>query len=329
MTGRASVFADAEIIKLIRSHFIAVTADDWYQRRRTDAEGKFFQKVADQGPRKGAGGSTRQGIYCFTADGQLLTYRNHLDPEVMREELRKALRNWDKLSAERRKPGGVTVGDAGALDERYHRAPPKGGLVIRAWTRILDRKDGAYSKGACEHAGHDFAARDHVWLTPAEVKAITSVEPKKGATAALPEVVAVRLARFHLVDGTRGEPPHWEKNQIRSLKLTLTVAEVSEERIKLRLDGAALLASNADVEKPGRGFDVRLLGWIEVDRVKQSVARFDAVAVGDHWGEGSLTRGARPGKTPLGIAFELAKGDDPGDRVPPQGARWLEGYYRP
>ena len=40
-----------------------------YQRRRQDAEGEFFRKVADQGPRKGKGGATRQGIYCFTASG--------------------------------------------------------------------------------------------------------------------------------------------------------------------------------------------------------------------------------------------------------------------
>src|SRR6478672_1245892 len=56
--------------------FVPVTADDWYQRRRQDAEGEFFRKVADQGPRKGEGGSTRQGIYCLTAAGQLLNYKN-------------------------------------------------------------------------------------------------------------------------------------------------------------------------------------------------------------------------------------------------------------
>jgi hypothetical protein len=138
----------------------------------------------------------------------------------------------------------------------------------------------------------------------------------------------VRLARFHLVDNTRGEPPHWSKEQIRSLELKLTIVEVSDERLRLRLDGQVLLTTKADVKQSERGFDARLLGWIEVDRTKKTITRFDAVALGDHWGEGSLTRGARPGKTPLGIAFELARGDDPGDRVPPQGARWLEGYYR-
>jgi hypothetical protein len=88
-----------------------------------------------------------------------------------------------------------------------------------------------------------------------------------------------------------------------------------------------LLATAADPERANRGFDVQLLGWIDYDRSKKAITRFDAVAVGDHWGEGRFTGGARPGRNPLGIAFELATGDDPGDRVPPQAARWLQGYY--
>ena len=53
---------------MAKEDFVAVSADDWYERRRQDAVGAFFRKVADQGPRKGAGGGTRQGIYCLTAD---------------------------------------------------------------------------------------------------------------------------------------------------------------------------------------------------------------------------------------------------------------------
>ena len=64
-------FADPEIVRMAREDFVPVAADDWYERRRNDAEGDFFRRVADQGPRKGEGGSTRQGIYCLTADGKL------------------------------------------------------------------------------------------------------------------------------------------------------------------------------------------------------------------------------------------------------------------
>jgi hypothetical protein len=82
------------------------------------------------------------------------------------------------------------------------------------------------------------------------------------------------------------------------------------------------------VEKARRGFDVQLLGRIDYDRAKKAIARFDVLAVGDHWGSGPFTGGARPGRHPLGVAMEIAAGDEAADRVPPQGARGLDGYYR-
>src|SRR4029079_5190987 len=118
--------------------YVAVTADDWYQRRRQDAEGEFFRKVADQGPRKGEGGSTRQGIYCFTPDGQLLAYKNAGQaPDVMRETLQRGLAEWKKLPTARRKPGAIQVSDLGKVDPHYVRTPPANGLIVNVCTRIL------------------------------------------------------------------------------------------------------------------------------------------------------------------------------------------------
>ena len=68
--GRESTFADAKIIGMVNEELHPVAADDWYQRRREDDEGEFFRKVANQGPRKGEGRSTRQGIYCLHRVGQ-------------------------------------------------------------------------------------------------------------------------------------------------------------------------------------------------------------------------------------------------------------------
>src|SRR5713226_7784274 len=104
--------------------YIAVTGDDWYQRRRSDAEGEFFRKVADQGPRKGEGGSTRQGIYCLTASGKLLVYKNAGQaPDVMRAVLRQGLVEWAKLPADERRPAGTQVGEIERVDQQYNRTP--------------------------------------------------------------------------------------------------------------------------------------------------------------------------------------------------------------
>jgi hypothetical protein len=72
--------------------------------------------------------------------------------------------------------------------------------------------------------------------------------------------------------------------------------------------------------------DVRLLGHIGIDRATRMIDRFDVVAVGDHWGQGTFTGGARPGRQPLGIAFELAGGKSAADLVPPQAAREINEY---
>src|SRR5579872_1188101 len=111
-------------MRLATEDYIPVAGDDWYQRRRKDAEGEFFRKVADQGPRKGVGGSTRQGVYVLTAAGKLLAYRNHHDPAVMRAVFQKALRDWRKLPEAQRKPGAVKVPGAGKADSAFNRAPP-------------------------------------------------------------------------------------------------------------------------------------------------------------------------------------------------------------
>jgi hypothetical protein len=106
----------------------------------------------------------------------------------------------------------------------------------------------------------------------------------------------------------------------------LTVEQVTSGVVQLKLEGSILLATGVDASKANRGFDARLLGHLEYDRGKQSLKRFDVVAFGEHWGEGNYTRGARPGRQPLGIVFELAGGHSAADLVPPQAAREIEAY---
>jgi hypothetical protein len=327
VAGRALAFADPAIVKMARDEYVAVAGDDWYQRRRQDDEGKFFRGVADQGPRKGEGGSTRQGIYVFTASGKLLVYRNHQDPDVMRSVLSQGLKAFGKLPADERRAGALKIDEPGKIDAGYHREPPKGGLVVNVFTRILDRKDGELCAGTCGFPGGDKAARDHLWLTADEWKSLVADTSLSGKPRPVPERVVYRLARFHLVDSTRGEPPAWRREDVRKHDLTLKHVGVSEHGDrKYELKGSVLLATSADPAKADRGYDVRLFGYVQYNARKGTIEQFEIVALGEHWGQGAYTRGARPGKTPLGVAFALARGDRPADRVPPQGARELTRY---
>ena len=323
-----SAFADAEIIRLATEDFVPVTADDWYQRRRQDAEGEFFRKVAGQGPRTGEGGATRQGIYAFTADGELLSYKNAgQNAAVTRDELKRALEKFRKLPAARRGPGAVEVGDPGRTDPRYTRTPPPGGLIVRVHTRILDRTGDEYCKGACKTTGGDASARDFLWLTAGEVRSLAPPKAEPGATYDVPRAVADRIVRFHLVDNTRGEPPFWKRDQVRRAKLTLTVERVTADGIELRLDGGVLLATDADPNKADRGYEARLRGELRYLPKKQMIDRFDVAAVGEHWGDSALTRGARPGRSVLGVALGPVAGDKAADRIPPQAAREVNAYF--
>ncbi len=313
---------------MAKEEYVPVTGDDWYQRRREDAEGEFFRRVANQGPRKGDGGGTRQGIYMFTASGKLLAYKNAGQaPEVMRDVLRQGLAEWKKLPAAQRRPGAVRVEDVDRLDRHYVRTPPAGGLILSVFARALDRDEhGALCDASCKVGGGNEASRDHVWLTEADWKSLVPADAQKGDKIALPRRVAERIARFHLIDNTRGEPPFWRREDIRTLDLGLTVAEATADRLRLRLEGSALLATDPDASRAERGYDARLLGYLSFDRARQRFDHFDVVAVGQHWGEGTYTRGARPGRTPLGIAFELAAVDAGDANVPPQAARELDAY---
>lgn len=307
--------------------FIPVSGDDWYERRRQDAEGEFFRAVAKQAGRDGggqpSGGNTRQGIYCLTADGSLLAFKNAGQaPDIMRDVLKEALVKFERLPEARRKPGAMKVEDPAKVDTNYTRTLPPGGLVLNVWTRILDHDaKGAFCRGTCKAAGGDKAARDHMWITEAEWRSLVPADAAQGDKFALAPAVAERLVRFHLVDNTRGEPPMWTRDEIRKNDLSLTVTEATPQHLRLALDGAVLLATAADPAKADRGFDLRLRGYLSYDKTKKAFDRFDILAVGDHWGNGANTREPRPGRMPLGVLFELAKGDSSFERVPPQAAR--------
>jgi hypothetical protein len=135
----------------------------------------------------------------------------------------------------------------------------------------------------------------------------------------LPDPIAKRIIRYHLVNGTFGLPGRWRLEDIRRGELVLIVEDhVDDAIVRMRLEGSVLLATHADPDKADRGYDAKLLGTLEFIAKSQDFRRFDVVAIGDYWGgdyEGG--RFKRPGRTPLGITFELVEARSAVDRVPP------------
>ena len=322
MIDRLSTFSNPQIIKLITENFIPVAENDWYQRRRQDAVGEFFRSVADQGPRKGKGGSTRQGLYALTADGKLLVYNNNRSAEKHLSAIKGALQKWKALPVSSRKPGAIKVPPLSAdqLDKKYARIRPEGTVVLRTSTRLLNRNGSVFAACSAEENSHSWghlAAHNTIWLQAEEISQL-----RRLGDGDLPKPIAYRLMRYHFTDNTRGEPNSWSRDDIKEYKLAVrTPTGKPNRRI---LEGAVSFEHG---EK--RGFDAKVLGHFDIDPQDDVLTEVKIVVIGDHWGSGTYTPGARPGKTPLGIAISLADVEnDPAARVPPHGSGWLDGYLR-
>ena len=123
-----------------------------------------------------------------------------------------------------------------------------------------------------------------------EARSLSPGSWEKGARMPLSPPVAERIARFHLTDNVRGEPPMWARDHVRQSDLTLTVVDPASGR--LALSGAVRLASHDG----RRGYDARVQGLVTIDREAERVSRFDALSWGEAWGEGPYTRGAPSGR---------------------------------
>ncbi|MEX0819421.1 MAG: hypothetical protein WD070_07500 [Pirellulaceae bacterium] len=298
MLDRASTFADPDIVDMLKTRFIPVAIDQAFQRRQQDTEGEFYRKIAGQGPRNNFD-STTQGFYIATASGDLLLYNNNRDPAKLRRLMNQKLTEFDSRAASTSSAAEIQVEKR---DPRYNISPPEGGLVLRVRAKVL----GGYEPTAdrWQRIFQSALSRDNLWISASEHKALVRGE--------LPDSLQRRIARFHLVDNARGEPPMWKQEEIRKLDMTLNSGQVNGD-------------VHLETGRGDRGYDAGLKGFVEVK--DDTVVRFDMVAFGECWGEGPFTRGAPQGKFPLAISFTLADGTDVADRIPPQGSRgWLRGY---
>ncbi len=282
-----SVFSDPEVVALLQTRFVPVAVDNHHVEKQRDAEGDFYRKVA-----------RRQGEYICTADGKLLGSTNTHSAEHLKGLMRKALKDFQ--------PPDAGPADRGAPDARFHRAPPADGLVVNVTTKVLggypetgDRKTKIYQESL---------GRDHLWVEKDDLEALVG--------GRISDRLAKRIASYHLVDNTRGEPPWWTRKETRKLELTLS-------------EGALRGSVHLESESGDRGFVAEIRGAVEVKDGR--VTRFDAVAKGEAWGAGRWNGGQPPGRYPLAVAFALGDLKRDADRVLPQGACRgnFAGYFNP
>jgi hypothetical protein len=210
-----------------------------------------------------------------------------------RDALAAGLKSWKLLTDDERTalPAGKQV----KPPEADRCTPPPGGLILRSFTRNLKKDNRGDLAVISKEDLNDRTlypdwnpiymepAHFNVWLTETEWKSLLPADPKKGDALQVPNAIQKRLFRYHLVNGTFGLPGSWSLEQIRAGKLTLAVEEVSPV-LRMRLQGSALLTTDADPAKAQRGYDARLSGRLTYDPQKKILTRFDMVATGDYWG---------------------------------------------
>jgi hypothetical protein len=329
--GRAPAFWTDNTTRLIRDYFVAVSLSDFDQGRQ-DAVGRFLRRA---GIRLEHANGNR---WCVTAGGRVLA----ADPL-------QAWHQFQALPAAERLPGAVQVEDMGPVDTaRTAASPPPGGLILKVYYRAFMHDvagDLRYvtgwdlwhdEKGTNPEAYPGIrldlnvtrqAQPDHLWLSREECQALMPPAPRRGDTVAIPRSIEDRLFRWHLNPlQVYGEANPLSAEQVRAGALKLTVTTVRPERVRLWLEGFARLGQEITPEirtsrkawLKGWGYEPRVLGQLEYDPRTRTFGRFDVIALGEHFGRlGALESAARCGCQPLGISFELVRGDQPADRVAP------------
>jgi hypothetical protein len=108
--------------------------------------------------------------------------------------------------------------------------------------------------------------------------------------------------------------------------LRLIVEEVTADNVRMRLEGFASLGAEfqparADDLHGPFGYEPRLFGYMDYNPKTSRIARFEFVALGDTYGYPNTDDVAwrsswRPGRQPLGVAFEMISAAPPGARIP-------------
>lgn len=307
-------------IALMKNEFVPVILDGYL--RGTGKEREFLKGCELQG----------NGFTYLTVGGKKLGGDAYHGANGMV----KALEAFRALPEEERRPKVERPADMGDT-KGVPVAPPPNALVLNVFFTYLEKDaQGAYKRALWHVEGQPGTEEgsgggrnqilthvDKLWLREAEWKALVPATPVKGQAVPFPESIRRRIVRFYANDMAHRSTG----DEVRSADLRLTVDDVVDGSVRLRLDGMTQTGAPF-AETPGPcGADYSFLGYLAYDAKKERFVRFDVVALGDGWGGTSkqaattnFYRGGEHRRWPMGIAFEILTTDRPIDRIPPQNA---------
>ncbi len=307
------------MIKWLNEDCISVVSDDWYRRRAKDQASVWFREIGQKAG-KGKNGTSQQGSYLVSANGNVLTYINTSDPVKFISNMEEGMEKWNKLKPEERK---ISIQAMVSDDYKVNVRPidPTKDLVIEVQSRALTEKSGKITRWDSKGKKGSLAALDHLWIKQNEWSTLTNQlnQLETFEHLQLPKQLTHRIARFHLNDNTRGEGPAWKNNEIK---------KATFEFIKVH-DGFDIRGEfNLETTDKKRTFKGTLQGKLILERGNSPRPKtWTMTAYGKHSGEGPHTRNARQGIQPLAFTLDFLPKPKPLDLVPPQHMRWQKGYW--
>jgi hypothetical protein len=295
-----------------------------------DAWKRFY--VAKHRPDEGSGWLRGTNLVLMTSAGQLLE-GTVKDRDGLAQGLQEVLESYAKLPETRRRPGAVEG------EMKPQSPPPPGGLVLTIYDRPLGRTpEGVYRLPEGDDLGEmrtdaPHGQRSSLWLTQAEGQSLIPTDPQPGQTHRVPSRLARRIWLHGLVPQTLWVVEEtWKPDSVRAGDLSLTVEEVSDKVVRLRLHGSVLLSgpgvlhewpNHKFIKNVENRYDARLEGVLVCDRQARKISRWDMVALGDYSGRW-FTNGkgwkeaTAAAPLPLAFAFEL---DSTAYELPPERRR--------
>ncbi|MEX0717693.1 MAG: hypothetical protein WD066_13955 [Planctomycetaceae bacterium] len=296
MIDRESIFSDEEVVAMLKEKFVPLAVDQHLERRRRDEEGDFFRKVLEQAGRAPDGRA--QGLYMFTASGKLLGFSNTLSGEAAKRLMRSSLAKFDPNEEI------PEIDDKPQRDTRWSFDPPEGVTIVEVTSKVIGGFQLSGRRTGLRSITAEALGRDRMWITEDETKALAQGE--------VPRTVQVRIARFHLVDNTRGEPFFWGGADLRE--------------VEMKLEGENLVGKvRLETGRNDRGYAADVRGVVKFADGK--LQTFDVVVLGDFRGRAAVTDRATADKYPLAVTFRVSDLKCEASRVAPGACRGGTGGY--
>jgi hypothetical protein len=293
-------------VQKLASNFLCVADEVWGLEHLGGPGPQFFREYGKKvPPDQWIPGSTKQGIYSMTADGDYLGahFARHSKEETI-ALLTQALERWGQIVREKgleprpipRRAKRLWEGE-GVTARAGGSAGAGAALILQVNSRDLPRADGKFA-GPGEYRN----AWNQNWLdfTPQEMAGFL---PKNGTRTEVPSALFHRMAREALIDNVRGQTAAWPEAAIRKATLTTEPVSTEGDSSTIRFEG------EFRAEEPGRSFDGKLRGNAVYDTRKNRFSFFELVAVGVRTGGTGHAnfRTVGEGDSALGVSFILER----------------------